>query len=359
MVARGPEKSASGPKDLKKEIAEIDSLKKDFDTALSESEKSGNFDKSLALKKQIDDRMVALKARVEAVQAFEPESTSERLDLEFAEKLFGRDYLGPETVNKVWGIEVPPDKVPEIPFSREELERAKELDQFLILRARNAPDGTPLSMLKMHELLNPGMQAKGRGKVLASVEEQTDQWKRDSSFFVSDTPVGKSDQDFAWALTAKKIVPGTTNQFYVVQTFEAIEYVKKLYMGQRLPDQYDDAVGEHMLYVFATFGSDSSTSAIKKELAGPNWRKYASQLTNLKINQLIRPRPAQAQFDVLTYYQHQNKRLLENTHTWTNAQALDGFIVSFGGFDARGAGVDALGPEQERGVFGVLISRTS
>jgi hypothetical protein len=348
--------SENPPESIEQEFSKIEALKKDFDVEFSKSEKSGDYNQSLALKKQIDDRMAALKARVETMRAFEPEPTQERRDLEFAEKLFGRDYLGPQTISEVWSIEVPPDKVPQIPFSQQELERAKELNQFLILRARNAPDGTPLTMLKMHELLSPDIR-KARGlKVLASVDEQ---WKKSSPFFTSDTPVGKSDQNFAWALTAKEILPRSTNKDYVRQTAEISVYLtKELYMGRLLPDQYKDATQEYIQYVQAAF-SNQNYKQIQQKLADPNWRVYARDLSNLKINQLLRHSPAQAQFDVLTYYQDQNKRLLENTHTWTSARAADGFIVGFGGFDARGAGVDELGPSETRGVFGVLISRTS
>jgi hypothetical protein len=352
------EQPSSSRSDIERDLGEIDKLKTDFDQELSRSEKSGDFTKSLTLKKEIDARVATLKARMETVQAFEPEPAPsvERADLEFAEKLFGKDYLGPEALSKVWRIEVKPDQVPTIPFSQPELERAKKLNQFLILRAKKAPDGSPLTMLKMHELLSPDMETKGRGKLLVN---PTDQWKLDSAFFTTDTPVGASDQDFAWALTAKEILPGSTSKHYVEQTGKITEYVvKELYMGRRVPDQYQDALQEYLQYMRTTFGSDTYEQ-IQQKLAGPNWKTYADQLTNLKINQLLRQSPSQALFDVATYYRDQDKRLLENTYIWTNTQVVDSRVVLFGRFGTRGAVLNWWEPSGANDDLAVLVSRTS
>jgi hypothetical protein len=360
MTKSGPERSEgiASTGDLKKDLAQIDKLKSDFDVELKASEKSGDFDRALKLKQQIDERVTTLKARVETVHAFEPEPalTVERADLEFAEKLFGKDYLGPEVISSVWGIEVPQEQIPEIPFSQPELERAKELGQFLILRARNVPDGQPLTMLKMRQLLNPKMETARRGKLLVNA---TDQWKLDSDFFTKDTPVRSPDQDFEWALTAKEILPGSTNKHYVAQTDQMLLYLANdAYKGQRLPDQYKNAVREYAEYRQATFGPDTYEQ-IQQKLNGPNWQTYADQLTNLKINQLLRHNPAQALYDTATLYQNQDVRLLENIYAWTNAQSAGGGVVSFGKFAAGGANLSGWPPGDARGDLGVLVSRSS
>jgi hypothetical protein len=342
--------------DTERDLAQIDKLKADFDQELARSEKSGDFAKSLALKKEIDDRVATLKARMETMRSFEPEPTSERSDLEFAENLFGTDYLGPVTIEGVWGLEIKPDQVPEIPFSKPELERAKELNQFLILRAKKAPDGQPLTMLKMHELLSSDMESKRRGKALFKAN---DRWLLDSPFFTKDTPVDNQSQDFEWALSSKEVLANSTNQHYVIQTDTIAKYLETtLFAGKSMHKHYQEALKEYRDYRQSEFGGQTYDQ-IENKLKGQNWRTYADQLARLKINQLLRHSPAQAQFDILTYYQDQDRRLLENNYIWTNTQAPDRFIVVLGKFDARGARLERWGSDTAIGLLGVVISRTS
>ncbi|MCX6782123.1 MAG: hypothetical protein NTW66_03340 [Candidatus Magasanikbacteria bacterium] len=56
-----------------------------------------------------------------------------------AERIFGEDFHGPEAVEKTFDFHVRESEVPPIPFSQEDLERAKELGQMLILRPRHRP----------------------------------------------------------------------------------------------------------------------------------------------------------------------------------------------------------------------------
>jgi hypothetical protein len=324
--------------DIERDLGEIDKLKGDFDQELMRSEQSGDFSKSFTLKKEIDDRVAALKARMETVRAFEPEPTVERVDLEFAEKLFGPDFLGPEVVSSVWGIEIKPDQIPEIPFDQKELERAKELDQFLILRAKYASDGGTLHMYKMHELLTAEMAQKGRGKVLADTDGD---WNT-SNFFIADSPVTDQSQNFQWALTSKSILTGTLNKNYISQTHVLAKYLRDELRKRGVAGYYKDALKEYEAYRGLTSGSGTA------------------DLVNLKVNQLLRQSPAQAEFDVVTYYQARNVRLpgLFDGFIWTNALDRSGKnIVSFGDFRKGGAQIAPM--SALNGGPGALVSRTS
>jgi hypothetical protein len=341
--------------DIERDLGEIDKLKGDFDQELTRSEQSGDFSKSFTLKKEIDDRVAALKARMETVRAFEPEPTSERVDLEFAEKLFGRDYLGPQAISEVWSVEIPPDKVPEIPFSQQELERAKELNQFLILRAKYAADGGILHMYKMHELLSVDMLQQGRGKVLADTDGD---WNT-SNFFIADSPVTDQSQNFQWALTSKTVHPGTIDKDYAFQTGMLADYLRVEISQGGIPKYYEDALRGYEDYRRNTFVS-VTWDQINAQISGKDWHTYARDLTSLKINQLLRPSPAQAQFDVLTYYQSRNVRLpaLREGFIWTNARSKSGHIVTFGDFDKEGAKIVPVAPGRAGASRGALVSRT-
>ncbi len=86
--------------------------------------------------------------------------------IEKAQEMMGeKEVMGPSEIKKAFGIEIKESEVPPIPFNEAELERAKELGQFLVLRVNKAQDGQALNMLKMHEILTEDFSKKGAGKV--------------------------------------------------------------------------------------------------------------------------------------------------------------------------------------------------
>jgi hypothetical protein len=339
--------------DIEKDLARLDALKSDFDQELTRSEKTGDFSKSMALKKEIDDRVAALKARVETMRAFgpAPAQEDEKADLDFAEKLFGQDYIGQRQIEDTWGLDIQREQVPEIPFSRTELERAKASDQFLILRAAKNRYGTLLTMAEMYDVLNDSMVERGRGKLLANKDELM---KLDSHFFEDEPPV--LGPDFAWALTAKKILPSSTSRHYVSQTDVIAQYVEReLFPRQTGP--YAKALGEYNRSRANHFGVETYEQ-IKEKLTGSNWQFYANMLTDLKINMAMRQSAPQALFDVATYYEVNNERLLERGHIWTTSQSTNKEVICLGDFDAMGATVYTRNPGLGSDTVGVLISRT-
>ena len=90
--------------------------------------------------------------------------------------------FGPADVEKTWGVKV---EAPPIPFSKEDLERAKELGQMLMLRIDKTKDGKPLSMEAMHEILQERFTREGKGGVFGSAEG----WKNLlPDYFISEAP---------------------------------------------------------------------------------------------------------------------------------------------------------------------------
>ena len=109
-----------------------------------------------------------------------------------AKEILQENYLGPEAIEKAFGIRLNPENIPPILFTKEELERAKELGQSLILRMDKAPDGQPLTMQKMQELLQPQFTSEAKGKIL----DNTD-WYQNEDFFTKETP------KLHWALASR------------------------------------------------------------------------------------------------------------------------------------------------------------
>ena len=267
--------------------------------------------------------------------------------LDEAREIFGdKDFLGPEAVESAWGVKLNVKEIPSIPFSRKELERAKELGQFLVLRVDRAPDGEPLTMQKMNEMVQPDFARKGKGKVLYNVV-----WYQSEEFYTTDIP------ELKWALTGKALVPDSTSKNYFEQTKTIIKYLDELFRNQPMPDAYAEAVQEFKEYVGRSF-KGKKKEEIQALLSGVDQVRYVQELGDLKINQLTRQTPAEALYDLITYFEHTGERLLEGVDAWTNRRSSAGLLVLVGSFDAGGAGVLGWGPGYAGGRLGVSFSRS-
>ena len=221
-----------------------------------------------------------------------------------AKEILGKkDVLGIEEIENTFGIKVRAEDVPNIPFSKEDLEKAKELGQFLILRVDKAKDGTGLSMKKMHDLLAEEFKKDGHGKILVSID-----WYKEEEFFTKETP------KLSWALTSKEVIPDSTSKNYLQQTESIIDYIKeKVFKGGALPKEYQDAIRE-----FAE--QKEKISKLMKD----DWQEAAKILEELRITKLTRKSPSETVYDFIAYFKTNKERLLENMYTWTSRRASDG-----------------------------------
>src|SRR3990172_4855204 len=66
-----------------------------------------------------------------------PETKEAGIEFQEAKEIFGKDFLGPEAAEATFGVELSQDELEQIeaiPFTREELEQAKQLGMMLVLR---------------------------------------------------------------------------------------------------------------------------------------------------------------------------------------------------------------------------------
>jgi hypothetical protein len=99
--------------------------------------------------------------------------------IEKAKEILGGDCLGAEAVEKTFGLKLESAKIPAIPFSATELERAKSLGQMLVLRANKGPDGKPLTMQAMNNLLKEKYKKAG-SKLLYDTD-----WYKGEEFYTA------------------------------------------------------------------------------------------------------------------------------------------------------------------------------
>ena len=255
-----------------------------------------------------------------------------------AKEIFGKkDVLSIEEIEKTFGIKVRAEDVPNIPFSKEELKRAKELNQFLILRVDKAKDGTEITMKKMYEMLSEEFKKEGHGKILYDTD-----WYEKEEFFTKDKP------KLSWSLVSKEIIPDSNSKNYLEQTERIIDYVKdSVFKGKTMPKEYQDALKE-----FAEKKSEL------QRLMNDDWQKATQLLADLAITKLTRQSPAEFIYDVLAYFKNNKERLMENIYTWTSRRDSGGRLVSVGGFGSGGVRVSGGRPGSSGGRLGVSFSRS-
>jgi len=257
--------------------------------------------------------------------------------LEQAETILGRENLyGPAAVKKALGIEIRPNEIPPLNFSPAELERAKELNQFLILRVDKSPLGDPLTMKKIMEIKDN--QTTDGGKLLYDID-----WYKNEKFFANE-PLRLS-----WALVTKELIPGSTGINYLQQTEKLAGYIKsEAFKNQRLPKEYQEALDEFQ-----------REKIIIEPLIDSDWQAAASRLEQLKITKLFRRSPAEIIYDLAVVKDGKlsNEMFLPAVYDWSKSRDSDGGFVDAGDFLAGGADVCSGSPDDVSSDLGVCLSR--
>ena len=269
----------------------------------------------------------------------EPEKR-EGLTMEQAETIMGTDFLGPEAVEKTFGIKLNEEQIPEIPFSEADLERAKELGQMLVLRVEKTADDEPMSLEAMNAILVKKWQKEGKGNLLNT----SDNWKKwlGQDLFTKETPRK------GWSLVSKDLLPESTNKNYLEQTEIIIATLKnEVFKDKEMPKEYIEAIADF----------ESKKVGLTK-LIDKDWKKAAKELSGLDITKLTRQTFSEVIYDLAIYHSINNKRLLPNKYTSSASLDPDGGVVDLGGFDAGGVYGDGWFPGRRCGGLGVSFSRS-
>ncbi len=251
-------------------------------------------------------------------------------------------FYGPSELEKTFpGMKIDLKDVPTLP-SESEIQRHAALGQALRLRISKAPDGSKLTMQKMHQLLQDEFTKSKDGKVLYSAE---DEWKLKSTFFTEEVP------ELAWGFTSDEVLPNSTGKNHLQQTQLIAEYAKStLFKSEQMPQEYREAMAE----------LTAQQNEIQ-QLMSSDWKAAADRLANLKINKLMRATPVETLCDLLVTFRNSDpkkrKRLLEKKLTWTATQSSDGFLVFVGRFAPDGVYVNDWSPDYSHDDLGVVLAR--
>jgi hypothetical protein len=271
---------------------------------------------------------------------------AESISVTQAKKILGKtNVMGPAEIKKAFGVELSPEQIPVIPFSRQELAKAEKLKQFLVLRIDELAADTPATMLNLYNLCQPKFKEMKAGKVLYS--DIGDGWYskqgEEEEFFIKDTPKLK------WYLISKEVIKDSLNKNYFQQTQVIADYLSdKIFADNTMPAEYQQAVAE--------FKSERDEIA---KLMENNWQAAAKRLSELQINQIFRRSPVEAFYDFLIYFLNNKERLLENRYDWTFRLDAYGGLVIFGYCDSDGAHAShGSPPDDYGGRLGVCFSRS-
>lgn len=253
-----------------------------------------------------------------------------------AERIMGKEsFLGLEAIKATFDFVPDIKDIPKIPFDEKTLERAKELNQYLVLRINTSPDKKPLTMEKMNELKKG--KTKDGGKILNSID-----WYKDEDFYTKETPV------LGWSLVSKEVIPNSTSKNYLEQTEIMVSYIQtEVFKGQKPDKVYQEAIDEF-----------NKKKGDIKDLISADWKKASEELEQLKITKLTRPNPAEVIYDILLMKEKNNEYVLGNMYAWTKCRRSGGGLVSVGSADSDGAHVDSAGPGVSNGDLGVSFSRS-
>lgn len=262
-----------------------------------------------------------------------------------AERIMGREnLLGPADVEKVFGIKL--DRVPDVPFTKAELERAKELGQQLILQvdemlvtersgmlSRKSESVGPLTLENLKKRFE---KAHDDGRVFWDQD-----WYEGEYFFKNEKP------RFGWKLTSKEVIPYSVSENYLGQTASIATYLEhEVFDSGKMSPDYEAAISEF----------NRERDKIER-LMDSDWEKASEALADLKITKLTRELPVEVMYRLILQEGARSERLLSSMYTWTARRASDGEFVLVGEFDSEGAYVLSYRPDYTHDALGVCFSR--
>lgn len=199
--------------DFDGQLKTIESLAKEFNSALQQSVEGAPLDLAEKIKEQIDSRLSALELRLKERE------NSQEVSPELAKEIFGEDYLGPEAIKKAFGFEVPESEIPKIPYTREQLDLAKKTGEMLVLRVAAANDFTG-AIPNINVVTIENMESIFKTADAAQLHNK--ERYADQHFYKSETPRA------GWRLVGKHILPGSNNANYFTQTKQLRYYLESV-----------------------------------------------------------------------------------------------------------------------------------
>jgi len=281
----------------------------------------------------------------------ETPSNPETPTLQEAREILGDRVFGPEQVEQAFGIHI--ENVPNIPYTREQLEQAERKGMDLVLYTDKLKDGKDLTGLSLYNHLQ--QKQKDGSKLLFNTD-----WYKDEPFFTTETPQSPQNQGTYWKLVSREVIPNSTNQNYLEQTQTLANYIRSLYNEdpanpKDIPPDIQQALNEFEDLL-------KNEPQLKDKVTSTDetiWKPVAQTLANLKLTELFRESFIENLYrlTLTDRTKAQNvAQLLLSMYSWTKTLASGGRLVDSGLFDGTGAAVDGRGPGRSDSPVGCSFS---
>jgi hypothetical protein len=279
------------------------------------------------------------------------------LTVEAAEKIIGKENLwGNDDTQKAFGFEGSINTLPLVPFSKEDLARFKEKKFILQPVIDKTPDGEPLTMEKMAELVGSNKEIVTKG----ITRKQEEVWRLYKDQFGENgemlggawfsgaqyAAMRAETPKAGWQVVSRGTINGTKSLSYIPQTEKLIAYAKETF-GGTLPPAYAEAEQQFI----------REKPSIEALIQDSKWVEASQKLSELSISQLLREPYANTIFRYVVGTKSRNERLLTDEYTWSSTPSGVGSLVGFGGAGAEGARVHGSGPGLDWTLVGAVFSR--
>ena len=292
---------------IKAEYESLKTLKQEFDLERQKAVETGNLTRAKELKAELEKKRNALSEKL----FISPDKAREILGK--------KKVLGYQEAERIFGIKLKPEQIPKIPFKREDLERAKGLNQMLILQVDTMKNKKGELVPVTLENLKSEFPKAHDGKKMWYEQN----WYDNEDFFKNETP------KVGWKLVSREIIPDSTSKNYLEQTEIIISHIKKeIFQDQPIPPIYQEAIDEF----------ESQRSDIAK-IIDSDWKSAADKLEKLQITQLARESPVEAMYRLILQDQENKEKLFPSQYTWTLGRDSGGEFVIVGYFGSDGADV--------------------
>jgi MoxR-like ATPase len=327
-----------------KQALEIMAIVNAFKIDLERAAQTGEFGKVSAMKDDVEERL----KKLESEFGFQKEGVS----FKEAADIMGPNFFGPDKIKKVLGLEFP-DKIPEIPFSKEILEKLKDTHQLILYGGQFLVGSSPNIGSFFNEAYGKEINSKLQNKKKDGTKLLYDvDWYKDEKFFKSE------DSKLEWKIVSKDLIPDSTSKNYLEQTDVLYSHVNNLYKENfniKMPDDVKDALEEY----FDLKRDGKKFDELKRFTESSDeseWKSAADTLEKLKITQMFRESFIEWFYRTALTERATGERLLPNTYSWTKTPASYGSFVYAGSFGDDGGSVDGRRPGDSRSDVGCAFS---
>ena len=307
-----------------------ESKRKSLETAGVSPEKAGLIKDIEKLKAEVEASGKLPKAE----RRTSPDTLLKKMEL--AKEILGKDYMGPEKIEKTFGIKVALEDIPDMPYSSDDLEKAKENGEMLVLGVDKDSEGNLLTIAHMLEMVSE-ITDPATGEKLKVLYRQTepgskevdeDCWYRNEPFFTGinedGTPIPNAHPRLKWRLTSKAPLPESITTSYGGKAENSTNYIEQT----KILREYLASVGS-LTEDEAKECSDKVLAEIN-EIMKSDWREAARRLSLLTVNKNHRRLPPEVLYDILLSIKGNNERILEKTYDWTATLSSSGKLVTLG-----------------------------